>query len=55
VPPDTVAVAVPRPLDVEETDIETDSTFNLRHWTSSPSQMPKHFHSHANVVVSATS
>ena len=53
-PPDTVAVAVPRSLDVTETEIDTDSGFVLLHWAVSPLQLPTQFHLHA-VVVSATS
>lgn len=55
-PPDTLAVAVPRPRPVDETEIDTDSRENLalEHAAVVPPQLP--LHSHFDwVVVSATS
>lgn len=49
-----MAVAVPRPLDVDEADIDTDSSLVLLHWASVPVHSPKQFHCHT-IVVSATS
>ena len=49
-----MAVAVPRLLDVTETEIDTDRSLDLLHWAVSPLQLPTQFHFHS-VVVSATS